>query len=209
MAEDNMREAAFRRRRVQRLKKYIIALLMVFVTLPMVLCVVLLFQVRSLNLKIEQLAVQVEEISSMHQSTVGGGETQNADIGVQSGEQVVSASGEAQKGLSGNSGLMQEPGVAERNSEKENAVGVNAESGGNVDGESVGAEATEKNEAAHKVYLTFDDGPSSYTDDILDILDRYEVKATFFVVGKESDSAKELMRYCGQRTCAWHAFLQP
>lgn len=31
------------------------------------------------------------------------------------------------------------------------------------------------------VYLTFDDGPSSYTPQILDILDKYGVKATFFV----------------------------
>lgn len=37
----------------------------------------------------------------------------------------------------------------------------------------------------HKVYLTFDDGPSVNTDQILDILDEYGVKATFFVVGKE------------------------
>lgn len=36
-----------------------------------------------------------------------------------------------------------------------------------------------------KVYLTFDDGPSMYTDEILDILASYDVKATFFVVGKE------------------------
>src|SRR5690606_25269113 len=34
------------------------------------------------------------------------------------------------------------------------------------------------------VALTFDDGPSKpYTDQILNILDRYNVKATFFVVG--------------------------
>lgn len=36
-----------------------------------------------------------------------------------------------------------------------------------------------------RVYLTFDDGPSSNTERILDILDQYGVKATFFVVGKE------------------------
>lgn len=36
-----------------------------------------------------------------------------------------------------------------------------------------------------KVYLTFDDGPGPNTDKILDILDEYGVKATFFVVGKE------------------------
>ena len=37
-----------------------------------------------------------------------------------------------------------------------------------------------------KVYLTFDDGPSIYTEDILDILKRYNVKATFFVTGMNS-----------------------
>lgn len=34
-------------------------------------------------------------------------------------------------------------------------------------------------------YLTFDDGPSNHTEQILDILDEYEVKATFFVIGEE------------------------
>lgn len=32
------------------------------------------------------------------------------------------------------------------------------------------------------IYLTFDDGPSIYTNEILNILDKYNVKATFFVV---------------------------
>ena len=31
------------------------------------------------------------------------------------------------------------------------------------------------------VYLTFDDGPGAYTERLLDILDKYNVKATFFV----------------------------
>ena len=41
------------------------------------------------------------------------------------------------------------------------------------------------NTGIRKVYLTFDDGPGSNTDQILDILKNYGVKATFFVVGKE------------------------
>ena len=49
-------------------------------------------------------------------------------------------------------------------------------------------------EQIHKVYLTFDDGPSIYTNDILDILDSYHVKATFFVVGKEGSSAEEALQ---------------
>jgi peptidoglycan/xylan/chitin deacetylase (PgdA/CDA1 family) len=32
------------------------------------------------------------------------------------------------------------------------------------------------------IYLTFDDGPSQHTPRLLDILDKYQVKATFFVV---------------------------
>lgn len=35
------------------------------------------------------------------------------------------------------------------------------------------------------VYLTFDDGPSEYTNEILDILKEYDVKATFFVLAKD------------------------
>lgn len=44
-----------------------------------------------------------------------------------------------------------------------------------------------------KVYLTFDDGPSTYTDDILDILDEYNVKATFFVVAQDTTNREGLM----------------
>ena len=32
------------------------------------------------------------------------------------------------------------------------------------------------------IYLTFDDGPGAYTEQLLDVLDAYNVKATFFVV---------------------------
>lgn len=48
--------------------------------------------------------------------------------------------------------------------------------------------------AGKKVYLTFDDGPSIYTDDILDILKEYGVKATFFVVGKTDSFSKAMYK---------------
>lgn len=43
-----------------------------------------------------------------------------------------------------------------------------------------------------KVYLTFDDGPSDHTGEILDILKKHHVKATFFVIGKETETAKKM-----------------
>lgn len=42
------------------------------------------------------------------------------------------------------------------------------------------------------VYLTFDDGPTENTKAILSILRQYEVKASFFVNGRDSDFAKGL-----------------
>ena len=43
--------------------------------------------------------------------------------------------------------------------------------------------------------LTFDDGPSGYTEDILDQLERYDARATFFVVGERvSDYASTIQR---------------
>ena len=44
------------------------------------------------------------------------------------------------------------------------------------------------------IYLTFDDGPSKNTKDILNILDKYNIKATFFVIGNESEQGKEMLR---------------
>lgn len=46
-------------------------------------------------------------------------------------------------------------------------------------------DGSSNNAGIRKVYLTFDDGPGPNTDKILDILEQYGVKATFFVVGKE------------------------
>ena len=44
------------------------------------------------------------------------------------------------------------------------------------------------------LYLTFDDGPSKNTSAVLDILDRYGIKATFFVVPNESENCAERLR---------------
>lgn len=47
-------------------------------------------------------------------------------------------------------------------------------------------------------YLTFDDGPSTNTSKILDILDEYKIHATFFVIGNNSkfyrNTIKEIWR---------------
>jgi len=44
------------------------------------------------------------------------------------------------------------------------------------------------------VYLTFDDGPSQRTLEILDTLDKYNIKATFFVIYKDNVASLELYK---------------
>jgi len=57
----------------------------------------------------------------------------------------------------------------------------------NADGTVPGADAgddesPEVDGSGKVIYLTFDDGPSKYTEKLLDVLKKYNVKATFFVV---------------------------
>ncbi len=44
------------------------------------------------------------------------------------------------------------------------------------------------------IYLTFDDGPSDYTAELLDILKQYDVKVTFFVVGLDTKNLDLITR---------------
>ncbi len=69
-------------------------------------------------------------------------------------------------------------------------IGVDEFERTGIDGEAQSEEDT----GIRKVYLTFDDGPSSNTNRILDILAEYDVKATFFVVGKEEEEYQALYK---------------
>lgn len=58
-----------------------------------------------------------------------------------------------------------------------------------------------------RVYLTFDDGPSIYTGQILDILAANDVKATFFVIGRDSQYFEYYKRIVDEgHTLAMHSY---
>lgn len=50
------------------------------------------------------------------------------------------------------------------------------------------------NKKNKKVYLTFDDGPCNNTLKILDILNKENVKATFFVIGKKVEERPDIIK---------------
>lgn len=64
--------------------------------------------------------------------------------------------------------------------------------------ETASKETTEKKEASDapwaekEIYLTFDDGPSGHTDQILELLAEYDAKATFFVIGRTDENSKKM-----------------
>mgnify|MGYP004723476353 CR=1 FL=1 len=78
-----------------------------------------------------------------------------------------------------------------------NAAGesVTAERHVTVSGQALPASAAPEGKV---IYLTFDDGPGPYTDELLDVLDRYGAKATFFVTGNRE-------KYRGAITRAYNA----
>jgi peptidoglycan/xylan/chitin deacetylase (PgdA/CDA1 family) len=65
-------------------------------------------------------------------------------------------------------------------------------------GDRTGGAAREKANRAEPtqptVYLTFDDGPSKWTPQVLDVLKEYGVPATFFVLGEQAEANEETIR---------------
>ncbi|UNK19269.1 polysaccharide deacetylase [Paenibacillus sp. N3/727] len=55
------------------------------------------------------------------------------------------------------------------------------------------ATVKEKKQSAKTVYLTFDDGPSGLTGEVLNILKKSGIKATFFVLGEQATVRPELI----------------
>lgn len=187
MAGENTQAAYSRRKRVERLKKCIVLTSRLFKLLPLLLCVVLLIWLQVLSRNLEELSSQVEVLT---------GETSEQQALLQvllekiqtTGQGAQEANG-AGRELSGYE--LSPPGgfAADKSSDS-----VKYASDGNDAENQVGIGADESEKITiHKVYLTFDDGPSANTEKILDILDQYDVKATFFVVGKEEDWAREAL----------------
>lgn len=165
ISEDKIRAAGGRG--VGRLRRCNIRMLIASVIILMVLCGVLLVRIRALNGKVADMTAQLARL---------------AGIATQQQEQLQqlrTLTEELSDALEGTS-----------------ASGENTAAGkgvGQASGESVEA-STSAITAAHKVYLTFDDGPSDNTQEILDILDKYGVKATFFVVGNQAEKEEEMLK---------------
>lgn len=164
MTEKEAQEAK-RHKRVDRLKKGIMGLFVFAVLAPIVLTVVFTLRINSLEKRLRDVTGNLEKLQAEEQKSAV--EDLASDLENPSGQEGASGQG-VTAGQEGTSGQ-----------------GATAGQEGSSDEEDV---------PVRKVYLTFDDGPSSNTDNILDILDTYGVKATFFVTGKEGAKAEASYR---------------
>ena len=168
MDTDQQQTAEKRKKRVQRLKKMIILSIVIGIIVPWVASAILFVFVYGMNRQWKEANSRLDTLT-----------------------QTVSEQGrllEERKGLRQEEILNRELLMEERADGQMEPVSASVP-------QTEAEELTEEpKENVHKVYLTFDDGPSIYTNDILDILKEYDVKATFFVLGKETEEAKQAMR---------------
>lgn len=171
-----------RRKRINRLKKIIIACVLVWMLLPVILCTVLFVQMKRMEQRVDCLTEQLgqstgenvdREIAGVISAKPDGAEHQSETVPVSAVPEGTDAPGEDS---------VQTETVQEELPER------TGETAGEIPDGSCGTGVNET--GVRHVYLTFDDGPSIYTDDILDILAQYEIKATFFVLPKEGFDAQ-------------------
>lgn len=95
---------------------------------------------------------------------------------------------------------------------------ITQDSNGNINGETYTSYPTQYEvdrygkPSSKEIALTFDDGPDPvYTKQILDILDKYNVKGTFFVVGENAESNPDIIRrmYNDGMELGNHTFTHP
>lgn len=167
MPETHTEEAqlASRRKRVRRLKKLIILTLFISILFSIILSIFLLIK----TIRLE------EELEELKQTVM----FENAGGDMASNEKAVEV-------------IQLEASGIEPSEEEESETAAEAVSTEEDDTQVHTEEESTETEKVRNVYLTFDDGPSAYTNEILDILKEYDVKATFFVVGKEGEKYEEL-----------------
>ena len=178
-----------RKKRVRVLKKMIVGIVIFSILLPTILCILLFVKMNSLNKELDEIKGAVQAFSAEK---------------IQADEDRHAAVSEGEKDT-GDAGLRTEPEYTEpdTNAETETEPETESETEAETEAESQSEIASEPEtqepqttatseqklieealaEGRKVVYLTFDDGPCANTENLLDAIDKYGVKVTFFVNG--------------------------
>ena len=194
-----------RRKRINRLKKMILVTIAVLIVVPTALCIFLLCRLNSV--KNELASAQTDDVAGIVDTQDMIVIPQGASVNSQDMIAVrQETSVDSQEMLSGTQEMAVDHSV---DNEEEISSGTYFLEYERSDEETVDYEVLDEasphllanldeksNDETQtdilapqqrRVYLTFDDGPSVNTEKILDILDDYNIKATFFVCGRTDE----------------------
>jgi len=178
-------EAAIKRReRVNRLKVIIVVTVIILLILPTICCIIMGFKINQLQKQVNNLMllsygseVQINDKPSYQGNVAYAAEKDSSSITSEQDENNTASD------MINNSSQNKDELKETKSNLTEDTI-EKTDNGSSISKEGI--------YSGKKVYLTFDDGPSKYTADILDILADYGVKATFFVIGKEDDYSKKM-----------------
>lgn len=176
-------EALDRRKRINRYKKILVWTCVIAILIPIIMCVFLLMKIHRLEKDIDNLLTMKESGQIAAQTDSAGGRYLVLAKDVNNSDKPV-----------------------ENVTEK--ATEVLTEEVTQIPSEPVTQPVTKDEYTGKRAFLTFDDGPSENTIPILDTLSRYNVPATFFVIGKIDEQSKKLYKEIVDRgsTIGLHSF---
>lgn len=190
--------------------------IILLIILPLILCLVLFAKVNSLQkqvdlLMIDQYGMTYSDMGSKKDSIVHAGNINNqedkekesdkkpdiqeetkdsTEDHTQNKEPSEEAPDESTGEDDGQDDPIEKPTDTEKgNGQEEPTEDPTEETPANEETEEV-----DQGQERKKVYLTFDDGPSKNTAKVLDILKKYDVKATFFVLGQTDDFSLKMYK---------------
>lgn len=202
-----------RRRRIDLYKKIIICLFLIMTITPIIISIFLMYKVNKLEKKLDYVLSgsggDYLTYQSSHDALLGNKEEQdnllepsvrsvlgNAKLETKLAENTAEEQDKDKKAnedtavdSANNEGLdndiVDSEVAGEGDTVLENVDSNDSETESDEANVETSGKATKKQDK--RVYLTFDDGPSIYTGQILDILNANNVKATFFVIGRDEE----------------------
>ncbi len=182
--DEHAKEKPFRKRRVKRLKRIILFVIGCSILIPIVLSTMSFIHIFKVQSKYNALVELVNKGEDLHK--------QDDEIAALQ-DQIVLLEEQLQAIKEKNSQQNEEKEVVVGNKNDKSDKSDKSDKNDKNDKSDTGDKSIAVPKVVKKtVYLTFDDGPSSNTNEILDILNKYNIKATFFVLGKSFDGAKQI-----------------
>lgn len=168
--------------RVRRIKRVLILLIVALIIMPSVLCGCLFVKLNKLEKQMDELSVIREKHTVITENTTIV-EAKEAEPSVPAAL-YATVTKKAENDNAGEDEIVDKnEGLADDSDE----IAATETVDGSIQEDDEVVNDERNDIKLKKVYLTFDDGPSYHTDKILDILNEYDAKATFFVNGKNAD----------------------